>query len=80
MEKLKPPQEWAEVVSFHLLLKECGDLGGKFPGGPWYLGALISGERKAISHCQYLSSDGGGDGRAGDGSSTPGPSLVKMIR
>ena len=41
--EIKPPQKWERVVSFHLFLKECGDLGRRFPRDPWYFSALMSG-------------------------------------
>lgn len=40
--EIKAPQKWKKVVSFHLLLKECGDLGRHFSREPWYFGTLMS--------------------------------------
>jgi hypothetical protein len=39
---IKAPQKWKKVVSFHLLLKECGDLGRHFSREPWYFRTLMS--------------------------------------
>lgn len=37
--EMKAPQKWGQVVSFHLFLKECGDLVESSPGvlGIWEL-------------------------------------------
>lgn len=78
--EIKAPQKWKEVVSFHLFLKECGGLGGMFPGGPWYLGALISrGIKEQLAAVHVCPRKGRGVAVPGDGSSIPGPSLVKAI-
>ena len=67
-----------KLVSFHLFLKECGDLGAKFPRDPWYFGALMSRGIKeqliAINVFPIGYSAGGGDGSGGDRFSIPGPS------
>jgi hypothetical protein len=42
VEDFKVPLKW-QRFSFHLFLKEYGDLGGMFPRVFWYFGTLISG-------------------------------------